>query len=136
MLFHVYFFFLLNTALKYLCNSHSATYSIFNTLKFYHKCDSNTIDIKQNRLNSQQFCSSSPLLQWLCPSHRKLNQMHWPFLHRNHVSGQVFDAERYNIMISTRTAGVAISPQRPSAVILTASPKTRFCWYMRDVIGI
>ena len=26
--------------------------------------------------------------------------MHWPLLHRNHPSGQVFDAERYNIMIN------------------------------------
>ena len=24
--------------------------------------------------------------------------MHWPLLHRNFPSGQVFDAERYNIM--------------------------------------
>ena len=24
--------------------------------------------------------------------------MHWPLLHRNHPSGQVFDAERYNII--------------------------------------
>ena len=24
--------------------------------------------------------------------------MQWPLLHRNHPSGQVFDAERYNIM--------------------------------------
>ena len=24
--------------------------------------------------------------------------MHWPLLHQNHSSGQVFDAERYNIM--------------------------------------
>ena len=24
--------------------------------------------------------------------------MHWPLLHRNHPSGQGFDAERYNIM--------------------------------------
>ena len=24
--------------------------------------------------------------------------MHWPLLHRNHSSEQVFDAERYNIM--------------------------------------
>ena len=24
--------------------------------------------------------------------------MHWPLLHRNHPSGQVFDAERYNIV--------------------------------------
>ena len=24
--------------------------------------------------------------------------MHWPLLHRNHPSGQVFDAKRYNIM--------------------------------------
>ena len=31
-----------------------------------------------------------------------------------------------NLTFNTRTAGVAISLQRPAAVILTASPKTQF----------
>ena len=37
--------------------------------------------------------------------------------------------------LTTRTAGVAMSPQRPAAVILTASPKTRFYFYMRGVVA-
>ena len=58
-----------------------------------HKCDTNIIDIKHKRLNSQQFRSSSPLLQWRRPSHRRFNRIHWPLLHRYHPRGQVFDAE-------------------------------------------
>ena len=38
-------------------------------------------------------------------------------------------------MINTRTAGVAVSLQWPAAVILTASPKTHFYWYMRGVVA-
>ena len=54
--------------------------------------------VKRKRFNSQQFRSSSPLLQCRCPSHRFFNKMHWPLLHRNHSLGQVFDAKRHNIM--------------------------------------
>ena len=64
-----------------------------------HKCDTNIIDIKRKRFNSQQFRSSSPLLQCRCPSHRHIHGMHRPLLHRNHSSGQVFDAKRH-IMIN------------------------------------
>ena len=62
------------------------------------KCETNIIDIKRKRFNSQQFRSSSPSLQSRSPLHRQLNAMHWPLLHRNHPSGQVFDAKRYNII--------------------------------------
>ena len=55
-------------------------------------------DIKRKRFNSQQFRSSLPSLQWRNLSHRLLNLIHRPLLHRNHSSGQVFDAERYNII--------------------------------------
>ena len=112
-------YFLSNKAYNHLCNSDFTTYSIYNRLRFnikhspnlyvwytrwscdtllLHKCDTNIIDIKHKRLNSQHFCSSSPLLQWRRPSHRSSNEMHWPLLHRNRPIGQVFDAERYNIM--------------------------------------
>ena len=110
-------FILLNKAFDYLCNNDFTTYCIYNTLKFYikhslnirftrwscdklvlHKRDTNIIDIKQKRLNSQQFRSSSPSLQSIYPLHRQYNSIHRPLLHRNHPSGQVFDAEKYNIM--------------------------------------
>ena len=37
--------------------------------------------------------------------------------------------------INTRTAGDAIRPQRPAAVILIVSPKMRFYSYMRGVVA-
>ena len=60
------------------------------------KCDTNIIDIKRKRFNSQQYCSSLPSLHWLYPSHRPHNGMHWPLLHRNVSSRQ--NAVKYNIM--------------------------------------
>ena len=110
-------FILLNKAFDYLCNNDFTTYCIYNTLKFYikhslnirftrwscdklvlHKRATNVINIKQKRLNSQQFRSSSPSLQSIYPSHHLCHMRHWPLLHWNHPLGQVFDAERYNIM--------------------------------------
>ena len=52
---------------------------------------SKSFNLKQ--FYSQQSCSSSPLLQSRYPLHCQTNSMHWPLLHRNHPSGQVFDAK-------------------------------------------
>ena len=62
------------------------------------KCDTNIIDIKRKRLNSQQYCSSLPSLQSRSPSHRSHNGMHWPLLHRNVLPKHLFNAKRYNVM--------------------------------------